>query len=158
MCFHDPAVNRADCGICSPRETYSWQEGIFEGSSIFEVLREGEPWRSDWDEHFRFGPTVAAMITFAILDVERFSLAADPSLLFPHPLTRTPEPGLTYTIQTFNSFPNSRGDLVNEPFMKLQRYTSTDNEAQAIGFGRRKATALAVLQRELATWMRRIRA
>lgn len=126
---------------------YSCQIDDFHGHAIFEVLLNGQPWRSAWDGHFRFGLTKARMLLTIFDLVELFAMTHgqrprhNSSII----MARTGL-GCIVTCTTFRSF-TAYGRFVDEPYIQLETGDTR------WGVGLRKAHALLALEEHIRTFV-----
>lgn len=156
MCKHSPPAHLNRCPLCDPDAAYRLVASEYLGEPVIEVTRDGQPWNSPWDTHFRFGRIKTAAILFCRKDIQKFALSKHPGAMLPDPVVRQPDPDLTLQLQTFPAFTNSGGAVVDEPFLRIERLRH-GSVTHYIGFGQRKAAALVLLQKDLEAWLRRIR-
>ena len=159
-CEHFPQVTIDNCPLCFPETVYQIKEQTYNNEPIVEVFRDGKPWNSPSDSHFRFGREKTAMILCCIDTIRDFALTG---AMIPSPIINQDDPDLIVRIQTFLKFTNSYGKVVNEPYMKLERvefvrieHEEFDISKRTIGFGKEKAVSLVVLEDKLKNWLRSV--
>src|SRR3989338_8531585 len=159
-CEHFPQVTIDNCPLCFPETDYEIKQQTWKNEPIVEVFRDGKPWDSPVDRHFRFGRVKTAMILYCIDTIQDFALTGT---MIPSPIIKQPDPDLAVRIQTFPAFTTSYGRFVDEPFMRLERinpvrieHTKFKIAKQSIGFGQVKAAALVVLKNDIDKWLRSV--
>jgi len=158
-CHHFPHAIENRCPLCNPGAVYEiqrsmWNDGIKINEPIVEILRDGNVWDSPWDTNFRFGRIKAAMILYSIDTIQKFALSSDPGKMIPLPIFIQTDPDLVIQLQTFPSFAKMDREIIEEPYLRLERVA--EKYPQHIGFGQKKAAALVILKNELRNWLRSV--
>ena len=155
VCVHFPCAISNDCPLCFPKALFEIEEKRWECEPIIEILRDGEPWALPWDNNFQFGRVKTAMILNCIDTIEAFALATNPGGMFPLPIIQESDPDLVIQLQTFSIFTNSNGDIIEGPYLRLDRIYN-GKKTLHIGFGQQKAAALVLLKDNLRSWLRSV--
>ena len=155
-CRHFPHAVSIRCPLCNPEAVFEIEQQSWNDEPIVEVLRDGEAWASPWDSNFRFGRVKTAMILSCIDTVQDFALTPNPGAMIPSPIINQADPDLIIQLQSFPTFTNSYGILIEEPFLRLDRVVH-DKLTLHIGFGQAKAAALVILKNDLRNWLRSVR-
>jgi len=153
VCSHFPEDNSRQCALCFPEADYEIKPQVWRDKPIVEVFRDGKAWARPWDTHFRFGVVKAAMILYCIDIVQEFALTSSSGNVIPESRYLVDKRDLKSTIQlqTFPLFINSYQEIVEYPFIRLDRLSQNLSTAD-IGFGQHKAAALVILKNDLAHW------
>jgi hypothetical protein len=134
--------------------TYSIRKGIDPNTArpVIEVLHDGQDWGEahPHDEHFRFGPFKAHMITAAKSVIQEFLESEGERPPRGQAVVATDEtcyPSFSVTCCNYNHFIR-HGHHIDQPYLKLR--LSRFN----IGFGLSKAEALVVLMNQIEAFVR----
>lgn len=153
-CDKHPSIPKAYCSCTSARRngtpTFSMIAGRFEGNPVVEILKNGGPIHRN-DQHFVIGVRKAEMLLACVDALKEFGWGSDAERAAFRPrIVQEGRDSIRVSIEHFTEFVRSTGELVNEPFLRLE---AINRPHLVKGLGVMKCRAVWALRDHIGDWL-----